>query len=494
LNEFDKYYLDDSSRLNLIKDAIIVFDTSALLDLYFYSDESRAKILNKLIENFDKRLWLPHHVKFEFLKNREKVSHKPLSTYDILIRQEKNNKGDGGYIDKIKELSNGMAKSIKDIKGQLNTTKEKTKNQDKHPYFEQCTFEAIDGIIGDFEKVYDDFNDKIESFHKEFDEYIENKKVELEEKLKSDKVLADIDNYFQVGKEYSYDKLMEIVKEGSFRYENCIPPGYKDEQGKEGLQKYGDLIIWKQIMQHAEKQNKPVILISNDIKSDWIDNTYKNYARIELLIEFYSNTKNNIWINKLADFLRSLNEIEIENSIDENIIHEIEEVQREHSEELILIEKYKMIFSIIRDNVDKIIVKLKRKSTSIVVSEQSQINYEQGCLLDIAMNLLITTSSLSKYSDKFDNYNKVYEDLCKLIRAIIFKLDNMSFVSIVDIFDGVDDDIIKTFDLEFLEYNPKLEFVFKDKRGLFYCYCFNCKKYSAYDGAMCTNCGNLDCD
>ena len=40
------------------------------------------------------------------------------------------------------------------------------------------------------------------------------------------------------------------AREGKFRYSEKIPPGYMDEykNKKDGLQKYGDLFAWKQIL------------------------------------------------------------------------------------------------------------------------------------------------------------------------------------------------------------------------------------------------------
>lgn len=72
------------------------------------------------------------------------------------------------------------------------------------------------------------------------------------------------------GVPFTYPEVMEIVREGRFRYENSIPPGYKDGENdkKIGFQVYGDLIVWKEILRYAKKEKKPVLFICDDMKED----------------------------------------------------------------------------------------------------------------------------------------------------------------------------------------------------------------------------------
>ena len=64
------------------------------------------------------------------------------------------------------------------------------------------------------------------------------------------------------------------------RYKNKIPPGFKDStknpstdyfyKGVEYKRKFGDLILWKQIIEKAKDENiKNVIFITDDEKEDW---------------------------------------------------------------------------------------------------------------------------------------------------------------------------------------------------------------------------------
>ena len=92
---------------------------------------------------------------------------------------------------------------------------------------------------------------------------------------------------------FLFKKLFEIIKEGEVRYRNMLPPGYMDDnevyKKKKGFQKYGDLIIWKEILRYSSVQKKPIILICNDKKEDWFNADKKSELespRHELLKEF----------------------------------------------------------------------------------------------------------------------------------------------------------------------------------------------------------------
>lgn len=73
-----------------------------------------------------------------------------------------------------------------------------------------------------------------------------------------------------VGDGYENARLEEIYKEGLERYANKIPPGYKDSKKNCGNRhRFGDLIIWFQIMEKAESADKDIIFVTDDEKEDW---------------------------------------------------------------------------------------------------------------------------------------------------------------------------------------------------------------------------------
>ncbi len=73
-----------------------------------------------------------------------------------------------------------------------------------------------------------------------------------------------------------------------------------------------DLLIWKQILCHAESSRKSVIFITNDVKEDWwhLDNDKKPVEpRQELLDEFKDYSENSFMMLNLSMFIQYVNQL-----------------------------------------------------------------------------------------------------------------------------------------------------------------------------------------
>lgn len=57
----------------------------------------------------------------------------------------------------------------------------------------------------------------------------------------------------QVMPAVTQEEIYQICEEGEKRYkaDSQIPPGFKDAKNKDGVRKYSDLIIWKEILRFA---------------------------------------------------------------------------------------------------------------------------------------------------------------------------------------------------------------------------------------------------
>jgi hypothetical protein len=62
----------------LWNEAVIVFDSSALLDIYFVPKNTRIKIYTDVFEKLPNRLWVSSHIQYEYMKNRESCIAKPV--------------------------------------------------------------------------------------------------------------------------------------------------------------------------------------------------------------------------------------------------------------------------------------------------------------------------------------------------------------------------------------------------------------------------------
>lgn len=176
------------------------------------------------------------------------------------------------------------------------------------------------------------FSAKVEDFQIDITQRINDKILDLSSQ--GDEIQDQIDEKFKIGEELTYEQMTQISVDGRRRYEEKIPPGYMDQEDKTGLQKYGDLFVWMEILNHASECGKDVILITNDVKEDWVDKKFDRKPRFELLKEFRSTTQKNFWMCNMKDFLYLANEvIDEKNRIPEKVMEDVDEVSNQLPEE-----------------------------------------------------------------------------------------------------------------------------------------------------------------
>ena len=219
---FPGYYRKTETDIKQIwEHGIIMFDTNVLLNLYRYSDSTQNTIL-ELIKRFSNQIYLPHQAALEYNRNR----------YEVIAEQEK--------------AYNEFLEKISHIQEDLQSTS-------KPPFLTTKVDKELNVI---FEKVGDEVKESIQKYC---------------DYLKTDPIYNSISELFsnRITKQFSEEELKEIFKEGEERFKNKVPPGFEDEKTKNGNRKYGDLILWKQIIQKAKELKKDVILITDERKIDW---------------------------------------------------------------------------------------------------------------------------------------------------------------------------------------------------------------------------------
>ncbi|HBI17564.1 MAG: hypothetical protein UR60_C0047G0006 [Candidatus Moranbacteria bacterium GW2011_GWF2_34_56] len=220
--EYHQFSADEFQQL--FKNCLFVFDTNALLNMYRYSRETVDEYLKVLRELKSKnQLWIPYQVGYEFFENRIGVISEYEKSYDEILS------------------------ILDDAKKSIET---RYKN---HPFL-------------DLVKIKEDMNLGLSNIESK----IKIQKNNHPKWLEGDDVLENIVELFEdnVGSEYTNEELDKIKKEGQERYMRKIPPGFKDDQKSEE-KKYGDLILWFQIIDKAKKSKRSIVLISGDIKDDW---------------------------------------------------------------------------------------------------------------------------------------------------------------------------------------------------------------------------------
>ena len=111
---------------NLWVNAIFVFDTSALMNLYEYSSQTISDIFSSTFNDLNGRLWIPSNVSTEYIGNR----HKP--------------------INKIKSEYEGLQNNIKNIENHIEQITNKTKSKEKHPFFETTENDEFNASFRNF--------------------------------------------------------------------------------------------------------------------------------------------------------------------------------------------------------------------------------------------------------------------------------------------------------------------------------------------------------
>lgn len=318
---FKNYFIDENK---IIEDGVIILDTNILINLYKVTIETRNRIL-EIIKIHKDRLYMPYWIGKEFMEVRRYVinelilsAENCINEIDISIKTPKFEKNLIFYDPAFQEENSKYLKEeIKKFKD--NIKKELIKRiEEKNPYTKENSL-CEDPYLDELFSIY------------------ENK----------------------IGKPYSKEKLEEIIKEGKTRYSEKIPPGYKDDKKEESIKKYGDFIIWKEILTYAEEKKKNIIFVTNDEKEDWYEQlpTTLDLQKKEkkagkgnqyLINEFIEKTKKNILIMNLEKFTDKIGKIPKNDSIGK----ELENLKERENKEISTKFSPEKVKEIIDDLVD----------------------------------------------------------------------------------------------------------------------------------------------
>lgn len=276
---FSEYYKLSAEEYNTIwNDALIVFDTNVLLDLYRYSADVSSDMISAM-RAYSDRLWLPYQVAWEFHRNRIGIITGHIEAYNQLCSK----------------LDTEISKAIDALKKKDNLYM-------SHPYIK-------------FNLIEQSINNKVGLIKKNLMKQQEEYPIDID----NDSILEEITKLYagKVGSYYSEADLKIIFSDAKKRYEHKVPPGYCDEDNKKELddqQLYGDVILWYQIIDKSKAENKSIIFVSNDEKEDWrLKSHGRNIsARKELIKEFSEKTGQKILIYNSQRFLEYVRQHKID--------------------------------------------------------------------------------------------------------------------------------------------------------------------------------------
>ena len=218
MDRFDFYKMNKDREEALWRDAIIIFDTSSIGSMYYLVENDR-KALCDILSYLKDKIVIPAQVMYEYKKNRNKFIQNPI------VERYGTPKW---YSDTT--LSDNLRNFFNDYKSSPHF----------HPYFDAEAKKL-------FEEKLHDYCSSLSDMKKIVKEQHEKRKGEISLMSKTDEILESIEK-MNIRKPFSFSELMEIAKDGEFRARNTLPPGYMDVDKKIGLQKYGDLIVWKELL------------------------------------------------------------------------------------------------------------------------------------------------------------------------------------------------------------------------------------------------------
>lgn len=272
--------------------ALFVPDANVLLDLYRLPSSTSENLL-KILKKLGAQLWIPHQVAKEFYQNR----------MEVIFTQE----------DAYREMDLLLEKSFKEFESIFD------KKEFRHSFI-------------DSNKIKEEIRDVFENNRKK----IATAKKGHPNWTKRDSILKEFESLLKgkCGEPYTDEKLNEIFEEANNRYAKHIPPGYEDIN-KDYPNKYGDYIIWKQIINKAKSSKKPIILITRDNKSDWwLGKVGRNIGPRYVLREEFLKESGEIFYA-----YRSLNFIEIANlylniPVNSSFKDELKKIEKENLKEM----------------------------------------------------------------------------------------------------------------------------------------------------------------
>ncbi len=265
------YNLINDEKMDVWETGHFIFDANVLLKLYLLTEDARINFFTAT-DVLKERIWTPHHIAYEFATNR----------YSKIYESRKR------YQDKLSHIE----KLFKELYSSLNL---------------QNNNVALNKIKADLELWLENHRKANLPFDNYTDDSLANKIFELYDG--------------KIGDALTKEELEKLKIEGESRYNDNIPPGYKDyEKIKEKTNTdkklysnnnyLGDLIIWQQIKNYAIAQSIDIIFITEDSKEDW---WYKISGetigpRLELRREFAELTKKRfLQYTMEAFFITSMN-------------------------------------------------------------------------------------------------------------------------------------------------------------------------------------------
>lgn len=237
-------------------DYVIALDTNVLLNIYRYSPEFSEFALNciRAVKNYivlpaTVRLEYGKHCRAEFAKMQGRVQNAGNETTDQIKRSK----------DKVLATCDRLERlqfpDVEDLRSSLSAKLDEV----------QTALENFFADRGSLNFVAHSWNNN---------DYVQA-------------LVSEWDQANAIMQSPTQEDIYAWCEEGENRYKKDVPPGFKDAKNKDGVRKYSDLILWKELLRFAAKEKKHIVFVTDDVKADWWEliNGNKHFHQ-KLLTEF----------------------------------------------------------------------------------------------------------------------------------------------------------------------------------------------------------------
>jgi len=215
--------LSEEETASIWKECVFTLDANALLNIYRYADATRDDLI-RVLDGLKDRIWISHQAAKEFYKNRIGVIKDQRKKYD--------------------DLRVGLERALNHLRG---------------GEFTKSAFLKIAEIEEILKPAINEANTKIDDWR--------SKHPDL---LHKDPFLEQIASI--IGDSIGQEPAKAVFDENCIRAKERIaakqPPGYMDEKKPEP-DRYGDALIWFEMLDHAKAVERPIMLLTDDLKEDW---------------------------------------------------------------------------------------------------------------------------------------------------------------------------------------------------------------------------------
>ncbi|UGS24991.1 PIN domain-containing protein [Microbacterium resistens] len=290
-NTFRGYYPPSDEELEKIWDeGVIVLDTNAMLNILRYSAATRDELLD-LLNKKKEQVWIPYQVGLEFHRNRRGMPGQLTKAFD--------------------DVKVALDSSVGRIDAALNELRRHARQE-------------ADELGAAFDEHAKKLKKKLRRIGKKHADAVTSEQVQAATFNKISELYED-----RVGPRYDDDRLKEIFREGEARYIKQVPPGYRDAATKKDDSKYGDLVLWRQILDHAEIVKRPLLFVTDDGKDDWWQKhgSQKIGPRPELVEEYFDASGYRAHFYTSRSFLHFAKERG--ESVSEEAVEEVREISKQ---------------------------------------------------------------------------------------------------------------------------------------------------------------------